>query len=177
MSQKHHVSLRPVHIADASVIALWAGDPRFCQEADWSVDLPVEEHVRFWKDMIEQPPEELLRLGAVQEGALVGYVELHGAEAGRRELGYVIGDRASWGPGLGGRAALAGLAYGVDCIELEEIWAEALDANEHSIRILQRLGMQEMGRGSDATFLHEPTFYRRFAIAAESWRASPPAVP
>ena len=45
---------------------------------------------------------------------------------------------------------------------LSEIWAEALDTNPRSIRILQRLGMTETGRG-------DPPSYRRFVLAADGW--------
>ncbi len=172
MPEEHDRSLRPLRSADVRVIAAWAGDPGFCQEAEWTADLPVEGHRSFWSDLIEQPPKDLLRLGAVQQATVVGYVDLHGLEAGRRELGYVIGDSARWGHGLGGRAASAGVRHGFRCLELDEIWAEALDANELSVRSLQRLGMQETGRVSDGTFLNEPTFYRQFTISAATWKAS-----
>ncbi len=44
-----------------------------------------------------------------------------------------------------------------------------MDANERSVRILQRLGLAEIGRGQDAVFLDQPTYYRRFRITAEDW--------
>ena len=39
------------------------------------------------------------------------------------------------------------------------------------MRILRGLGMREAGRGTAGLFLGVPTFYRRFAISAEEWRA------
>jgi RimJ/RimL family protein N-acetyltransferase len=64
-------------------------------------------------------------------------------------------------------AATAGLKYGFQELGLKKIWAEAMDANRASIRILQRLGMTETGWGDVATHLGQPSRYRQFAIAAE----------
>ncbi|MDX6283038.1 MAG: hypothetical protein QOH03_4109, partial [Kribbellaceae bacterium] len=95
---------------------------------------------------------------------LVGYVDLAGGEVGWRELGYVVGPSARWGRGLGGVVARLGVEYGFGVLGLAEIRAEALDANVASVRILRSLGMTEVGRGEDDSFLGEPSFYRRFRI-------------
>ena len=121
----------------------------------------------------QAPPADLVRLGVVVEDALVGYVDLHGQEPVRRELGFVIGVRDRWGQGLGRRAASAALDHAFDGLHLDEVWAEALDANTRSVRLLRRLGMQETGRGDAGEFLSRPTFYRRFTLTASAWRSAP----
>ena len=163
------MTLRPLALQDADVIAEWASDPEFCREADWTVGLPFTERQRFHRTLIQSPPPELIRLGAIHEGLLVGYVDLHGAEPHRRELGFVIGERGRWGRGLGGRAAAACLDYGFAQLRLDEILAEALEANQRSACILQRLGLVETGRGDESMFLDQPTYYRQFAITAKDW--------
>ena len=163
------VTLRTLAIQDADVIAAWAADPEFCREADWTTDLSFTESQRFHQTLIQSPPPELIRLGVIHEGLLVGYVDLHGDEPHRRELGFVIGERSRWSRGLGRRAGAAGLDYGFDQLGLQEIWAEALDANQRSVRILQRLGLVETCRGDDGVFLDQPTYHRRFAITAQDW--------
>lgn len=164
------MALRPLHVEDAGVLAGWAADPEFCREAGWTVGRPFTELQRFHQRLIESPPPELIRLGAISGGTLVGYVDLHGDEPHRRELGFVIGDRNTWGRGLGSRAAAAGLEHGFDCLGLEEIWAEALRANERSLRILQRLGLAETSKSDDGLLLDQPSHYRRFTITARDWR-------
>ena len=57
--------------------------------------------------MTESPPADLIRLGAVHHGILVGYVDLHGDEPHRRELGFAIDGRSRWGRGLGHLTAAA----------------------------------------------------------------------
>ena len=95
---------------------------------------------------------------------MVGYVDIQGEEPDRRELGYLVGPSCRWGRGLGLAAARAGIRCGFEVMKLGAIWAEALDANAASVRILQRLGMEETGRGDDSTYLERPTFYRQFSL-------------
>ena len=45
----------------------------------------------------------------------------------------------------------------------------SVPANQRSVRILQRLGLRETGRGDEGVFLDQPTHYRRFAITAVDW--------
>lgn len=151
------------------MIAGWAADAEFCREADWTADLSFAEYRRFHQALIESPPVGLIRLGANHGGILVGYVDLHGDEPHRRELGFVIGERGRWGQGLGCLAGAAGLDYAFHCLGLQLVWAEAMDANQRSVRILQRLALVETGRGDEGTFLGQPTHYRRFAITAKDW--------
>lgn len=157
---------------DAPTFAGWATDPEFCRQADWTASVSFADNQRFHENLVGSPPRDLIRLGAIQEGMLVGYVDLHGNEPHRRELGFVIGPRGHWGRGLGLLAGAAGLSYGFGYLGLKEIWAEALDANQRSVRILQHLGMMETSRGDGGSFLERPTYYRQFAITAEGWASS-----
>jgi RimJ/RimL family protein N-acetyltransferase len=122
-------------------------------------------HEAHWRRLIAEPEADRLRLAAVVGDELVGYVDLVGGEAERRELGYVVGPSARWGRGFGGAVARLGVEYGFGVLGLREIWAEALDANVASVRILRSLGMIETGRGDDDSFLGEPSFYRRFSCS------------
>jgi RimJ/RimL family protein N-acetyltransferase len=166
------VSLRRLTIRDTEVAAGWGEDPEFCAYAGWTVDRPTADRARLWRDLVRHPHDDLIRLAAVDEtGALVGYVDLMGLEADRRELGYLVGSRAHWGRGWGTAIAAAGLDHGFSAMGLHEIWAEALDANEPSVRILERLGLTETEPGDDGTFLGERTYFRRFTITREAWSA------
>ena len=159
--------LRPLAVEDAGTIAGWAADEELCRAAEWPLGRDQEFFRSFHRRSISEPPADLVRLGVVREGRLVGYVDLHGDEPDRRELGYLIGERRLWGRGVGTAAAAAGLHHGFTEIGLREIWAEALDANDASVRILRRLGMRETGTGDSATYLGEPTHYRQFTITAD----------
>ena len=168
MSDTSAIDLRPLELADAEAMASWALDPLFCAAAEWTVGLSMAEYVSFHGRIIAEPPGDLIRLAAVHQDELVGYVDLHGSEPARRELGFVIGDSRHWRRGLGRQAAQAGLDYGFRDLELTEIWAEALAANLASVRILQRLGMTETEPGEPGTYLGAPSHYRRFTIYTPS---------
>jgi RimJ/RimL family protein N-acetyltransferase len=164
------VTLRALVPGDAVVIARWGADFAFARLADWAPDRTVAERTLFQERLIVAPPPDLLRWGVEQSGALVGFVNLHGDEPGRRELGFLIGGSDRWGHGLGRAAAAAGLDVAFGELGLDEVWAEAYDAHQRSVRILQGLGMRETGRGVEGRFLGMPTFYRHFAITADAWR-------
>ncbi len=86
MRSERSVALRPLREEDAGVLAGWAADPEFCRQAGWTVGLPFSEVQRFHQRLIEAPPPDLIRLGAISVSTLVGYVDLHGEEPHRREL-------------------------------------------------------------------------------------------
>ena len=163
------VFLRPLVLSDVAIYASWGLDRRFCEHAGWSVDLPLPAHEAHWQKLITEPKPNLLRLAAVAGDQVVGYVDFAGDEPGRRELGYVIGPSKRWGQGLGGTVARLGLEYGFGQLGLDEIWAEAVDANHASVRILTSAGMTETGKGHEESFLGAPSFYRQFAITLTEW--------
>lgn len=165
------VSLRGLVFSDASAIARWAADPEFCRAAGWSTDLAPDEHLKFQRNMVLAPPPELLRLGVEFSGVLVGYLDLYGTEPGRRELGFLIGERRLWGRGLGRRAAAAGLEHGFGHLGLHEIWAEAVETNVRSTAILYDLGFSPGGTGAEEDFMGVPSVYRRFTLSAADWAA------
>ena len=163
-SPADQIFLRPLGLADLATYVSWARDRRFCEHAGWTVDRPADEVEAHWLTLIEQPKSDHLRLAAVAGDEVVGYVDLAGAEPDRRELGYVVGPSERWGRGLGGILARLGVEYGFGVLGLREIWAEAVDANRASVRILAGLGMTEIGRGEDESFLGVASYYRRFAV-------------
>jgi RimJ/RimL family protein N-acetyltransferase len=65
--------------------------------------------------------------------------------------------------------ARLGLDWGFGELGLDEIEAQALDANQASVRILVSLGMTEIGRGDDEAFLGVASYYRRFSIRRAEW--------
>lgn len=165
------VRLRSLEPDDSNAFARWASDTEFRRRADWDLGRTTDEYRQFHRHLIESSPSDLLRLGVVHRGALIGYVDLHGDEPHRRELGFVIGERSCWGRGLGRSAAAAGLTHGFSRLALHEIWAETMDTNEASLRILRRLGMAETGQGGNFMYMDRPTHSRQFQITAESWLA------
>lgn len=141
----------------------------FTAHAGWTRSVSIAEATAWWIAQITRPDPKLLRLAAVLNDDIVGYVDFYDDETMGRELGFLIGPSRRWGHGLGQAAAEAGLAYGFGPLSLPRIWAEAVDANQPSVRILQRLGMLETGTGQVETFLGKPSHFRRFEISRTEW--------
>lgn len=163
------VFLRPLVLSDVATYASWGLDRRFCEHAGWTVDLPLAAHEAHWHTLVAQPKPDHTRLAAVAGVQLVGYVDFAGDEPDRRELGYAIGPSERWGHGLGGTVARLGVEHGFHQLGFREIWAEAIDANRASVRILTSLGMTETGRGQAESFLGAASFYRQFSITTAEW--------
>lgn len=166
--------LRPLLDSDAPLLAAWAIDPIFCAHAGWRERSTPDEAIPWWRAAIELPDPALMRFIAISNDEPVGYVDLHGDAADERELGFVIGPSARWGQGLGTAAARAGLAYGFTVLGLSRIWAEAVEANSSSVRILRRIGMQDAGAGDVETFLGVTSRYARFDLSRAGWFARRP---
>jgi RimJ/RimL family protein N-acetyltransferase len=165
--------LRPLSPEDLDVLTAWGSDDELCAAAEWSIGKPPEYHRLHWQTLIENTSPDLIRLAVViGYDQLVGYCDLFGRDPDQRELGFVIAERRLWGHGLGRAAAALMLEHGFAEMRLRSIVAEAWDANERSVRILQRLGMREIGRSETGTNRGVPTHYRMFEMTADEWAAS-----
>lgn len=156
------VSLRPLGPSDADTLAQWGDDPEFSRVADWSGDMTHADRATFFSRLIAAPPPDLIRLAALAEGVMVGYVDLRGTDPEERELGFLIGSRARWGGGLGRSAAEAGCSYGFDVLNLRLIWAQTTESNLRSVAILRHLGMTEVPATDEDG--------RRFSLTEDTWR-------
>ncbi|MDL1896993.1 GNAT family N-acetyltransferase [Anaerolineae bacterium CFX7] len=106
------------------------------------------------------------------DNKVIGNVGLRkrGVKTYDADMGYEI-DPKVWGNGYATEAAEALLQFGFTTLQLHRIWAEALAANENSIRVLEKLGMRQEGR------LREKEFFKGrfwdtviYGILAEEWR-------
>ena len=95
------VILRPSDLSDVEALVSWSDDEVFRARAGWS-DQPIQDRRAFWSKQVNEPSPSLIRLAAIFDGAIVGYVDLHGEDEASRELGFVVGPSSRWGHGLGG---------------------------------------------------------------------------
>lgn len=163
------IELRPLIEADAPTLAAWAVDPVFCAHAGWRPRDAPGDAVPWWREAIQHPDPALIRLLALSDNQPVGYVDLHGDDANERELGFAIGPSANWRQGFGAAAARVGLEHGFGVLGLSRIWAEAVEANVGSVRILRSLGMRETGSGAAEVFLGTPSRYLQFELSRAEW--------
>ena len=67
-------------------------------------------------------------------------------ETQRIEVGYRLLE-AQWGKGLATEAAQAILSYAFEELQLPEVWSVAMEANQASIRVMEKLGLTYVERG------------------------------
>ena len=142
--------LRELRGLDAEAIATGAGDPRV---ARFLIDVPSPYPIAVARRWITN------RIGwwDARRGATLAIVErsrpdvLLGTASLRRfsrdsraELGYWLA-HAQWGRGLATEACRAVLEWGFVGLHLERIYAQVLEGNELSCRVLDKLGMMREG--------------------------------
>jgi RimJ/RimL family protein N-acetyltransferase len=164
------LTLRPFEERDIDALVAWGRDDELCRAAEWTEGLPDDDLRAQWRTMIASPDDVLIRRAIALGDRVIGYADLYGHAPDQRELGIVIGERSSWGRGLGRLGAARMLDYGFDCLGLATVVAQAWDANRRSVRLLQHLGMRETGRGAEGYYRDAPSWYRQFEIARAEWQ-------
>jgi [ribosomal protein S5]-alanine N-acetyltransferase len=129
---------------DPEVTRYLAGDAR---------DTTVEQ-TREWleKKTTTQGEKAPLGLWAVEERsssrvighALLQYAKINGED--RVEVGYALA-RAAWGKGYATEIAQAMLHDGFDTLNLTDIYGVVIPENTASRRVLEKLGMRNLGMG------------------------------
>lgn len=129
---------------DPDVTRYLAGDAR---------DTTIEQ-TRAWLEtkVTTQAEKAPLGLWAVEERAtnhvighaLLQYAQINGEE--RVEVGYALA-RAAWGKGYATEIAQAMLRVGFDTLNLAEIYGVVIPENTASRRVLEKIGMHNLGIG------------------------------
>ena len=142
--------LRPLELADARAIAERAGDRRVARyliavPSPYPVSLAtrwISARIAWW------PQARGVTLAIAVRGRpdeLLGSVSLRRFVRDRRaELGYWLGVDA-WGKGYATEAATALVDFGFRELGLERIYAQVLEGNAASCRVLEKLGMVSEG--------------------------------
>jgi [ribosomal protein S5]-alanine N-acetyltransferase len=144
------LQLRPFATGDVDAILSVYGDPevmRYVGEGT-AADRPSTE--RMIREYIAHQEQHGFSFWAVVEresGRVIGDAGLYHGESGGSEveIGYTLG-RSWWGRGYATEAASSCLATAFDVLALESVTAIADPANPASARVLDKLGMQLIGR-------------------------------
>ena len=135
---------------DAHSIAMRAGDKNVARfliavPSPYPVALAarwIQARIAWW------PQARGLTLAITRHGKpneLIGTVSLRRYARDRRaELGYWLGQDA-WGQGYATEAADALVDFGFSKLGLQRIYAQVLDGNDASCRVLEKLGMLSEG--------------------------------
>jgi RimJ/RimL family protein N-acetyltransferase len=171
------LALRELRTADAHAVAEYAGDKRVARfllavPSPYPIPLAarwIAGRIGWWA------LGRGLTLAIVRReapDALIGSASLRCYPRARRaELGYWLG-AASWGRGYATEAAGALVDYGFRELALERVYAQVLEGNAASCRVLDKLGLIEEGvrrrHVRKAGKLRDVTLY---GMLLDEWRA------
>lgn len=148
--QTERLTLRELRLTDAAEVAEGAGDTRV---ARYLLQVPSPYPVALARRWITSRIEWWEAGKGVtyaiahrrKAGTLVGTVSLRRFSRDRRaELGYWLAAR-EWAGGVATEAARALVDFGFERMGLARIYAQVLDGNGASMRILEKLGMVREG--------------------------------
>jgi [ribosomal protein S5]-alanine N-acetyltransferase len=141
------VQLRPLALSDISRVLQWSKDEEFCLANGWPIGLQRERLEDWFLRLINNPPVDLIRLGIMAEGELVGFVDLREVNPleHRARLRIAIGDPGQRGQGLGYAAGLKMLDHAFSVLGLSRITAEVTSSNVKMLGLLDKLGFTREG--------------------------------
>ncbi len=141
-----NITLREIYESDIDTVLEWSQDQKFCQANSWSIDRNPQEVRNWWIKCVNHSPENLVRMGIVLGKELIGYADLAFVNEHAVEIGIAIGKSEMWGKGIGAQAAILAMEHGTKAYHLTEFFAETHEANIRSIKMLEKLGFQEVSR-------------------------------
>lgn len=101
-----------------------------------------------WIDLHRAAKDEALFVIVDTKDRAIGHVGLYKINHRIRsaEFAIVIGDRSTWGKGLGRACTRFAIEYGFDELNLRRIYLEVLATNERAIKLYRSLDFVEEGR-------------------------------
>jgi ribosomal-protein-alanine N-acetyltransferase len=165
--QTERFILRPMTPADAENLYRLNADPEVIRYTGDSSFASVDEAQDFLKRNRPFATHRMGRWGIFtrKDKVFHGWCGLKWLEdRGVVDLGYRL-FRSSWGQGIATETSRASLAYGFDVLHLEKIMAYVDLENSASLRVLQKLGFQEL-----QTVDYGGMPVMEYQILAENWR-------
>ena len=161
------VVLRRLAVSDLRAFQAYRGDPQLARYQGWSA-MSDEEATEFLLRMSQSDllvPGVWSQIGIAQAGAehLIGDIGLLLSLDGRSaEVGITLG-RESQGRGFGAAALREAIRLVFEATKAESVHGVADARNVVSIRLLQRVGMQQL-ESRNAVFRDEPCIEHIFAV-------------
>jgi ribosomal-protein-alanine N-acetyltransferase len=171
------VSLRPVEVGDAKLLAEWFGDPAFVgqffdvhpqSEAEWEKELGGEPTLPDWHQYI------ITKRDTGEPVGQAGYLNSFAFPSYRmREIFYSVHPRARR-QGIARQAASLLINHLFNVTPIERIEARLVVGNEPSARVLEAAGMHREGTCRRLFFLHgKYVDLDLYSIIREEWRDEP----
>ncbi len=138
--------LFPIHEDRLALVADWLGNPENFKWLHFGQGVQQLSGVSL-KVMLAKKMHELRLFGENPEkpAGVVALSDIN-KEFGSATLWYVLGDKSQSGKGFTTRAAKRMIAEGFDSLELESIYAWAVEENKPSVKVLTNCGFKYIGR-------------------------------
>jgi RimJ/RimL family protein N-acetyltransferase len=150
MIQGERVTLRPVEEPDYPLIHTWQNDP----EVWWLMDYEMPFSVADIAESEKRATEEGFPFIIEAEGRPIGRIGINNIRRRDRicALYVFIGDRASWGKGLGTDAIDTLLAHVFRRFDFHQVELWSLAENERALRAYAHSGFREEARLADRSW-------------------------
>ena len=149
------VVLRRPEPEDVNELILYRNDPRVTGLLGGFSTGYSRQDLRDWVERHRTASREVLLVIADRDSnRCLGHVGLYNIDHRVRsaEFAILIGDRESWGKGIGQAVSRAMLRYGIEELNLHRIHLEVLATNERAIHLYTKLGFCSEGLLRHAQF-------------------------
>lgn len=157
------INIRAIKLEDFETIVIWSKDEKFCEANDWQQNRDAEELYSWWVNCVTNPPNDFIRLGIEYQHQLVGYGDLARINGSTAELGIAIGDSSLWGHGIGVHAAEQIITYASSKLGITMLEAETHETNLRAIKLLEKVGFNEISRLGTELYLGKETQLLQFS--------------
>lgn len=172
--------LRPLTRDDASTIADWSHDREVTRHlVRGTFPTYPEQAIAAYDAMVEQPTEIELAIMSttISPEKMIGVTGLHSLNwiARSAEFRVLIGDKLSWGQGVGTEVVQLMVAYGFELLNLHKVWLGVSDSNVAARRSYEKAGFVFEGTLRDEVFrngrYHDVS---RMSMLLEEYRKAKP---
>ncbi len=137
------VALRPLEERDSEKLFEWINDPELVRMSSAYRPVTRADHEQWFRGARQAQAFAIERA----DGRMVGFCQLLPSEDRRRaELRIRIGDRQSWGQGIGTKATRLLVSHGFDRLQLETIELRVFAENRAARAVYEKVGFAECGR-------------------------------
>jgi [ribosomal protein S5]-alanine N-acetyltransferase len=161
------VTLRPVEMSDKADLARLANNIKIWNNVRDEFPHPYTEKDAESFINLCKTAKNAAKFAIIWNGQFVGMIGLIFSQAlnysKSAELGYWIGE-PFWGKGIGTKALSEIVKYGFEELELKRIFANVLEYNKASMKMLEKCGFEFEGIGKSAS-LKSNHFYDEYRFA------------
>jgi RimJ/RimL family protein N-acetyltransferase len=148
--------LVPLREEDAETLFRWITDRELVELSSRFAPPTPEQHRRWFDDIRSRDDVEIYGIRpADDENRLVGSCQLHSIDHEQKsaELQIRIGERDSWGRGLGTEAVRLLVQHAFEGLDLHRVQLQVFATNARAIRSYEKAGFEVEGRRRDAAFV------------------------